>query len=157
MEDYFELVDKYKAGESIDPTEYTNLAATLAFAEDYETFERFLAETRDFNVLNACTNERFATTWQPTPLFLITSPNVRTKMKDPQKMVRFLAAHGVDVNIAAGDGTTPLSNLLHDTDPTSLEFIKLFLELGADPNKTSLEGENELPPLLDCLDRKSVV
>jgi len=142
--------------------EYTELIAALAFFEEYPllhcffrlhkfprkiiSFNKILKEPR--YLLNSHVRPEFAY-WQPTPLYFITGRKTREKMKDPCKMIKFLAFYGADPNKTAGDGSTPLVNQTYGNG--TLEIIKTLLDIGADPNQLSNEGEYEITPLLNCL------
>jgi len=135
--------------------EYTELIAAMALYEEYELLIDFFSrqEFSDKNLsakdlLNARVRPRFAS-WEPTPLYFITGKKSRKMMKDPCKMARFLAEHGADPNVAAGDGSTPLWNMT--TLDTPLDILQTLLEIGADPNQIARDGENEYTPLTYCL------
>jgi len=132
------------------PSDYTDLAAALAFFEEYELFERFLGKkpSIDMLMLNACVSQNFSF-WQPTPLYFVTLANVQSIMKDPCKMIRFLVSRGANVNQAAGDGSTPLCNLTNYCG--SLELLQTLLELDANPNLKSITAESEWMPLANSL------
>jgi ankyrin repeat protein len=51
-------------------------------------------------------------------------------MKEPAKMLKYLAAHGADPNYPAGDGSTPLEN--QSTGSGNVEIMKALLEAGAE-------------------------
>nr|AXS01238.1 hypothetical protein [uncultured bacterium] len=131
--------DKYFGSGAQEQSEY---AAVMAYMEEYELLERFLNEKKD--IININTRAQFSY-WQPSALYFITSKKVREKMKDPCSMIRFLVTHGADVNLAAGDGSTPLWN--QTTDGGTPEIMQTLLELRADPNQISKDGESEFAPL----------
>jgi ankyrin repeat protein len=139
---YFPQFDNYP--------EYTDMAAALAFFGEYDLLERFLGRKHGFDalMLNGRVRPQFAY-WEPTPLYFITSKKVREAMDDPCKAVRFLAAHGADANIAAGDGSTPLWN--QTTGGGALDIMQALLEIGAKPDKTSVDDDVEFTPLIMCL------
>jgi len=129
-----------------DIQDFAKYIAVMAFFEEYELLEVVLNTKQD--ALNTHVHPQFVY-WQPTPLYFITGKKAREKMKDPCKMVRFLAAHGADVNKAAGDGSTPLWNQTNYSD--SIEMLKTLLELGANPNQTSIDEGIAWTPLINCL------
>jgi len=131
--------------------EYTELAAILASFEEYDLIERLLKEASDSNLqfLNTLTRPQFRF-WQPSLGYYVTTKDVLKKMKDPKKMLKFLAEKGADVSLAAGDGSTPLWNQTC-TDCESEEILKTLLELGADPNQISINNDTEWTPLVHCL------
>ena len=125
---------------------HTEFVAVLALFEEYELLEFCLNE--DYVSLNAHFRPQFVY-WEPTPLYFITGKYARVKMKDPCKMLRFLANEGANVNVAAGDGSTPLWN--QTTINGSSEILKTLLELGANPNQISRDGDGDYTPLAFCL------
>ncbi|MCL2185143.1 MAG: hypothetical protein FWB86_04710 [Treponema sp.] len=131
--------------------EYTELAAILASFEEYDLIERLLKEASDSNlqILNTLTRPQFRY-WQPSLGYYVTTKDVLKRMKDPKKMLKFLAEKGADVSLAAGDGSTPLWNQTC-TDCESEEILKTLLELGADPNQISINNDTEWTPLVHCL------
>ena len=174
---YIEMIDKLKEeiskrgddffgfGEFLhlnDVHDYAELVATMALFEEYELLDRlFNVETefipsRLFNeetelipsLLNTRVRSGFSS-WQPTPLYIITTKTAQAKMKDPCKMLRFLVAHGADPNQTAGDGSTSLWN--QTCSDGSLVMLQTLLELGADPNQICMNNENEWTPLIYCL------
>ena len=131
---------------------YTELVAAMGFFEEYDLLESFLQANTDSGkapeLLNAHVRPQFSY-WQPTPLYLITSYNVQKAIKDPCRMLRLLKKYGADPNREAGDGSTPLWN--QASPDGSFEVFQTLLELGADPNKISIDGEHEWTPLTNCL------
>ena len=164
---YAEMVEKLKAefqkrGKSFtslgqflglkSPKEYAELMAYMALSEEYELLGHFLEADPDpeekFDMLNVSVRPQFAS-WEPSPLYFITAKKQREKMKDPCKMMRFLKAHGADVNLVAGDGSTPLWNQTYNSG--SIQILQTLLELGANPNQISEDREYEWAPLPFCL------
>ena len=134
--------------------EATELATALALFEEYDILERFINEApnsllpADCSLLNSYVSPQFAY-WQPTPFYYISSKKAREKMEDQIKMIKFLASKSADINLAAGDGSTPLWNQTFNDNP--IEVLQTLLELGADPNQISINGEHEWTPLVACL------
>jgi len=130
-----------------DVCAHTEFVAALAFFEEYELLE--LCLTEDFALINARVRPQFSF-YEPTPLYFITGTSTRVKMKDPCKMLRFLVKHGANPNIPDGEGTTPLWN--QSCRRGSIEMLKTLLELGANPNQTSIVSEEgAVTPLINCL------
>lgn len=138
--------------------EYVNLIAAMAFFEEYELLERVLGEeARPDGCKNDKSNGRLNSFvspalawWEPTPLYFITGHRAHPKMKNPCKMLTFLAAHGADPNKAAGEGSTPLWNQCNTNG--SSQILKTLLEIGADPNKISSDDNgSQWYPLPYCL------
>jgi len=168
MVPYAQLTKKIKSDKSKTISEiacikktsdYVDLAAAFALFEEYEILKRLLDESaksplfcaesaQQASILNIPVSMQFSF-WGPTPLYFITIMNTWSAMKDPKKTLKFLIDNGADIDAKAADGSTALSNQLYRNG--SLEKLKIFLELGADPNKTSLNGEVEWTPLLQCL------
>ena len=130
--------------------DYTEFVAAMAFLEEYDLLKRLFDENPDLKevMLNTLVRPQFAY-WQPSPLFFITTKKRWTKMNAPCKMLRFLHDHGANINLTAGDGSTPLWDQAVTDSP--VEILEILLELGADPNQISLDGEFELTPLISCL------
>jgi len=173
MAPYAQLTKKIKSDETKTISEiacikktsdYVDLGAALAFFEEYEILKRLLDEssespllyadslkqqqTNRLSILNIPVSMRFSF-WGPTPLYFITIMNTWSAMKDPKKTLKFLIDNGADIDAKAADGSTALSNQLYRNG--SLEKLQILLELGADPNKVSLNGEVEWTPLIQCL------
>jgi len=156
MAPYRELVEKLKKekSEKFDFDEFlgyevaahTEFVAALAYFEEYELLKFCLEQ--DFARINATVRPSFSD-WEPTPLYFITGTNARKNMKDPCKMLRFLHECGASANVAAGDGSTPLWN--QTTLDGSLDILQTLLEIGANPNLTSRDGEYEWMPLANSL------
>jgi|GEM_PF-2197096 len=158
---YAKMVEKIKSDASSSnigtlfnfktASEYTELAAILASFEEYDLIERLLKETSDSNLqfLNTLTRPQFRY-WQPSLIYYATIKDVLNKMKDPKKMLKFLAEKGADVSLAAGDGSTPLWNQTC-SDSVTYEVFNTLLELGADPNQISINNDTEWTPLVHCL------
>ncbi|MDR0503446.1 MAG: hypothetical protein LBH16_09025 [Treponema sp.] len=135
--------------------EYVELAAALAFFEEYELLKRYIKEgagsinnTFNFNILNYNVRPQFAY-WEPAPLYFITGKKAWNKMKDPKKMLEYLVKKGANIDEKAGDGSTPLLNLtFFDSSP---EILDTLLELGANPDKTSIDNDIIWTPLTHCL------
>lgn len=128
---------------------YTDLIAMMAFSEEYELLERFASEVDDFSLLlNDHVKKQFID-WQPTPLYFITSVNIYPQMIDPCRMLRFLGTLGADTDIPAGDGSTPLWNQCNYDG--SIEILETLLQLGANPNKISIDDNVQWTPLLYCM------
>jgi len=170
MEPYAQMIEKIKT-EGQKPIqeaikfntkeELTELAAALALFEEYDLLERLIKEAAEpqlsnlssifsdsCSLLNSYVSPQFSY-WQPTPLYFITAKKAREKMKDTIKMIKFLAGKGADINLAAGDGSTPLWNQTFDNNPP--EILQCLLELGAGPDKISKNGEYEWTPLINCM------
>ena len=140
---------RVKDGKSIGglfpKNEYPNLAAVLAHEEDYELLQKYIDEGLPLNEKAGW----WFKDWQPAPLFYITSYKVWHNMKDPVKMLKFLADNGADPNLAGGEGDTPLGNqCLGKGTP---QVMKALLEAGADPNVKSVLGTTAIAPLLSIL------
>jgi tetratricopeptide (TPR) repeat protein len=128
--------------EIIGIEDYANLAAVLALEEDYEMLQHFHdtiieGDEGDATFASLALNKKISATfrtWQPTPLFLITTKKRWSSLKDGVKMIRFLASFkGFDPNVPSGDGDTPLYNICRNIwDP---EILQALLEIGADPNR----------------------
>jgi ankyrin repeat protein len=120
-----------------------------AFAVDEAFYENINEDVSEkYNLFNNCVRPQFSY-WEPTPLYFIVTKKVIEKMKDPCKMLRFLVSKGANVNRGAGDGSTPLWNSSNIGIP--LEVLQTLLELGADPNKKSINDELTWTPLVNCL------
>jgi len=142
--------------------EYFDFAAALAYFEEYELLKRFLEEglirviatvdpeiVINVHLLNNKVSPEFLY-WRPSPFYFITTKKARENMKDPIKMIKFLADNGADINYAAADGSTALLNQTFQ-DCESVEILELLLKLGADPNKTGKFDDVEWAPLAHCL------
>jgi len=72
--------------------------------------------------------------WQPTALcYLVTFFNeIITNTEKGLELARFLIKHGADVNEKSGQGSLPLCLAVSHRN---VPLVKLFLELGADPDK----------------------
>lgn len=150
---YLEMIEKLKKNPSLSieelapkQEEKANLAATMAYNEEYELLERYCAEGHSLN-LHCSVDFRF---WQPTPLFWACKINAAKHMQDPCKMLRFLVEHGADPNMPSAEGSTPLWNQC--TQNGNFEILKCLLDLGANPNQESC-SDNELNfyPLTEAL------
>ena len=118
-----------------------NLAAVLAREENYQLLDKYFAE--DLPV-----NERVSSVfraWCPTPLYLISTNRIFSFMKDPQKMMRYLAANGADPDMTCAEGDTPLGNLCYSNG--LYDSMKALLETGADPNCFTDNGSGAVKPL----------
>ena len=125
----------------ISSEDFSNLAAVLAIEEDYKMLEKYAAEKLPFN-------ERVGwwfKDWQPSPLFLITSNKVWHNMKDPEKMLKYLTAHGANPNLASGEGDTPLGNQCLALG--TLQIMKALIDCGADPNLDTIIDDISIKPL----------
>ncbi|MCL2196012.1 MAG: hypothetical protein FWB77_00190 [Treponema sp.] len=112
----------------IGKEDFINLAAVLAREENYALFNKYLEEKLPLN-------ERVSVvfgTWQPTPLYYVTTKRLVGFMEDPLKIIRFLAASGADPNMSCKDSDTPLGNQCLDGGLSII--MKTLLESGADPN-----------------------
>jgi len=167
---YAQMAEKLKS-KSLDPiggflnfktvSDYVDFAAALAFFEEYELLKQLLEETAgtgflqtfslssDFSLLNTPVSPKFVS-WGPTALYFITMRKPWKKMKDPKKMLKFLADNGADLNALAADYSTALINQTCN-DCGSVEILKLMLELGADPDKMAVFSDSEWTPLIHCL------
>ena len=141
--------------------DYTDFCAALALFEEYELLKRLIDEaagsplfTQNRTLLNAHVRPQIVS-WGPTPLYFITTKMPLKKMKDPKKMLRFLTENGADINALAADSSTALINQTCG-DCESTEILKTLLDLGADPDLTSLFGDNVWTPLVHCLCPKYV-
>lgn len=124
--------------------DYANLAAVLAFEEDYENLQRFHDEVLEGDeedkgkdsfaslVLNRQISAAFQH-WQPSPLFYIARQRIWQRMKDGAKMLRFFASfEGFNPDMPSAEGDTALYNqCLIDWEP---DILRTLLEIGADPN-----------------------
>jgi ankyrin repeat protein len=115
--------------------------AVLAREEDYAQLERCVKAGISVNE-----NVSFAfRDWRPTPLYMVTIYSVRSLMDDHVKMLRTLVSYGADPNNMDGDRSTPLVNQCYNKG--KYETMKALLELGADPNRESTEGDFTLKSL----------
>jgi len=118
-----------------------NLAAVLAREEKYQLLEKYFSE-------GLTVNERVSSVfkkWRPTPLYLISTNRIFSFMKDPAKMMRFLAANGADPDMTCAEGDTPLGNLCYSNG--LYDSMKALLEIGADPNCFTDNGSGLVKPL----------
>ncbi len=145
--EFEKALDDFKATAWYTETLTPGFIAALATLEQYDLLEKLVKELGT-TALNERVPGNFAY-WEPTPLYFITGKNQRTKMEDVCKMVRFLVSKGADVNMAAGDGSTPLWNQAIPNG--SLEILQTLLELGGNPNQISVDGGHEWAPLANCL------
>ncbi len=140
-------------------TELAEFIAVAALLEEYDILNRYFAEIELLGqeseqipsvskILNIHVSRDF-TPWQPTPLHFIILPTTRTMMQDVNKMVRFLAEHGADVNMPASNGSTPLLSTTFAGCPISI--MQTLLEIGANPNQISINNGHEKSPLCGCL------
>lgn len=128
--------------------DYRELLAVMTLLEEYDLLERFFKEYGR-RYLNERLNVEFAW-WEPTPLYFITGNKSMEIIKDLPAMLRYLVDNGADVNLTAGDGSTPLWN--QTTNAGKPEILQTLLELGANPNQMSTDDEdNENYPLQCCL------
>ena len=127
--------------EVIGKEDYINLAAVLAIEENYTLLQKYFDEKLP---INGKVSSIFKT-WQPTVLYYITTGKVFGFLKDPIKLMRFLAANGADPNIPCEEGDTPLAN--HCLDNGLLIIIKALLDIGADPNCSTKIKSGFIKPL----------
>jgi len=96
---------KTSGGSYLTREEYAEIAAAIAFFEEYELLDRYIKEGAgsersrfNFMILNQTVRPQFA--WrEPTPLYFLKELQVWEKMKDPQKMFDYLVKLGADVNL----------------------------------------------------------
>jgi len=168
MAPYIQLIEKFKS-EAPRPIyevirdhtkerfqtreEYAEYAAVLAFFEEYELLERYIKEGAgsqydrwNFMILNQTVTPEFDFR-EPSPLYFITIKEAWEKMKDPKKMLDYLIKKYADVNVRAGDDSTPLLNQI--INGGSSEIIRALLERRADVNCLDSEGNTPLSLLQD--------
>ena len=136
-------------------SDYVDFAAALAFFEEYELLKQLLDEASfspflpGFSLLNSPVSPRFVS-WGPSPLYFITMRKPWKKMKDPEKMFKFLVDNGADIDALAADNSTALINQTCN-DCQSVDILKLMLEYGSNPDKTAVFSDIEWTPLAHCL------
>ena len=125
----------------IGKEDFINLAAVLAREEDYTLLNKYIMEKLPLN-------ERVSFifgTWQPTPLYYVTTKRLVGFMEDPIKIIRFLASNGADPDMACEEGDTPLGNQCLDNGLPVI--MKTLLEAGADPNCFTNVEDGLIKPL----------
>ena len=118
-----------------------NLAAVLVREENYMLLDKYFAEKLPVN-------ERVSSvfkTWQPTPLFYATAYKTAGSMKDPVKMLRYLAANQADPDMPGGEGDTPLGNQCFENG--QYVIMKTLIEIGADPDGITKTRNGPMKPL----------
>jgi len=121
------------------------LAAVLAIEDDYQLLDKYIAEKLPLN--KKCPSS--FKDWRPTPLFYITTKNAWPRLKDPEKMLRYLVQHGADINLTSEEGDTPLGNQC--CADGNAKILKALLEAGADPNTETVSGGVKVKPLTQVL------
>jgi len=111
----------------IDKEDLSTLICILAREEDYEQLERYAAEGLPLNEHSPDWFRKY----EPTPIFYTTSCKVLPILKDLEKMVKWLVAHGADPNKIV-DNITAVGNQCYSNG--SYSALKALLENGADPN-----------------------
>jgi len=137
--------------EVVKPDDVPILAALAAEKENYALLDRFFAEfppDRN-NPINIGLSPAFVS-WEPTLAFYITSCKPWQKMREPRKMLVYLASHGADLNKPSADGWTPLGNQCYNGAHT-VEKMEALLELGVDPNMETKKDEFGITPLVLAL------
>ena len=124
----------------IPKEDWPTLACILVREEDYEQLERYASEGLPLNE----TTPAYFRPFQPTPLYYAVMGLIWKAMKDPVKMLNWLAAHGADVNKPSGDKTTPLGNQCYANG--DILIIKTLLEAGADPNAQTFINDTAMTP-----------
>jgi len=117
------------------------LACMLIAEEDYEYLERYVKEGISFNGLVPSYFMEF----QPTPFYYATTKQMRSVIKEPRTMLKWLVDNGADPNMAAGDKSTPLGNQCGAGG--DLQTLKYLLQAGADPNVKSFYEDDYYKPL----------
>ncbi|MDR3199984.1 MAG: ankyrin repeat domain-containing protein, partial [Spirochaetales bacterium] len=114
-------------------------ACELVNAEDYDLLEQYFAEGLP---INGTAGKDFKE-WEPTPFYL-------ASVNNDVEMMKYLKEHGADPSLPAGDGTTPLINAIYvsEKQPATIEAI---LQLGANPNPVTHNGDGFYTPLLYLL------
>jgi len=131
-----------RIAEVIPPDELPTLAAILAREEDYALLDKYIAEQLPLN--KRCS--RYFKSWEPTPLFYITTQKVWPCLKESEKMLRYLVQHGANINLAGAEGDTPLGNLCYAEG--NVQTMQALLAAGADPNVDTVSQGNTLKPLI---------
>ncbi|MDR2575329.1 MAG: tetratricopeptide repeat protein, partial [Treponema sp.] len=79
--------------------------------------------------------------WRPTAMCYLAmffkDKNIINDERAGFELVRFLSKHGADINEGSGQGELPLSIAVLKRN---VPLVKLFLELGADPNRVDSNG-----------------
>jgi len=137
-----QITEGKQIAEIIPKEELPILAAILAREEDYALLEKYIAEGLPLN--ERC--PKHFKSWQPTPLFYITTKKVWPCLKEPKKILRYLVQNGADINLAGAEGDTPLGNQCYSD--SNAKILKALLEAGADPNIETVSNDISIKPLI---------